>query len=197
MYWLGLGLLTVLNIAGLAFVAFFKGYGAKKGENLATHEDIEKLVEEAKKLTAATEEIKAQTSTAAVFKQQQWTAKKDAIVEAVKELGTHQHSATTLLFARTAFTELKAKLAVSTAELEEHKAEIDDASRIVEKSLADLRRARFLLFVFCGEAVRKQFQTVTNLIGQSAKKDDNGEATRAVLSALDELALLIKDDLKS
>jgi hypothetical protein len=55
-------LLTVF--AGL-FGGYLGAYMAKKGENKAIHEDIEKLVDQVKAVTTTTEEIKASMSTVA------------------------------------------------------------------------------------------------------------------------------------
>ena len=42
--------------------AFIGSYLKKKGENLATHEDINKLVDQVKSVTQATKEIEAKIS---------------------------------------------------------------------------------------------------------------------------------------
>jgi hypothetical protein len=71
--------LTVL--AGL-FGGYFGAYMAKKGENKAIHEDIEKLVDQVRAVTRTTEEIKASISTEA------WKRdlKKEACYELIKQL---------------------------------------------------------------------------------------------------------------
>jgi hypothetical protein len=44
------------------FGAYFGSYFRKKGENLATHEDISKLVDQVSAVTKATKEIEAKIS---------------------------------------------------------------------------------------------------------------------------------------
>jgi hypothetical protein len=76
--------LWLLSILLALFVGgFLKSYMSKKGENLATHEDIENLVEQTKKLTAATEEIKASISTDAWQRE----LKKETSFEVMKAVG--------------------------------------------------------------------------------------------------------------
>jgi hypothetical protein len=89
MFWTGLTIVVFVNVAAITFTAFFKGYGAKKGENLATHEDIQKLVDQVRAVTAATEEIKAQVSS----EQREWELKKEVLFEAVRDMATLQHAA--------------------------------------------------------------------------------------------------------
>ena len=63
MFWTALAAQVVLIICAITFVAYFKGYGSKKGENLATHEDIDKLVKQVEAVTKATQDIEASMST--------------------------------------------------------------------------------------------------------------------------------------
>jgi hypothetical protein len=52
-----------LTTLGGAFIGSFLGsYMKKKGENVATHEDIEKLVDQMKAVTQATKEIESRIS---------------------------------------------------------------------------------------------------------------------------------------
>jgi hypothetical protein len=47
---------------GAVFRPYFTGYATKKGENLATHDDIDKLVDQVKAVTEATKKIEAEIS---------------------------------------------------------------------------------------------------------------------------------------
>jgi len=89
MLWVGVAIIVFANVLAITFTAFVKGYGAKKGENWATHEDIQKLVDQVRAVTAATEEIKAQISS----EQREWNLKKEVLFEAVRDMGTLQHAA--------------------------------------------------------------------------------------------------------
>jgi hypothetical protein len=68
------------------FLGYFKGYTTKKGENLATHEDIDKLVDQMKAVTEATKKIGADISTGVWDKQKRWEMKREVLFEAAKRL---------------------------------------------------------------------------------------------------------------
>jgi hypothetical protein len=78
--------------AALSFVAgawvgpYLGGYSRKKGENLATHEDIEKLREQVAAVTTTTEQIKTEISDAAWNRQKRWELKREVLFEASKRL---------------------------------------------------------------------------------------------------------------
>jgi hypothetical protein len=55
--------LWVLTVLAGGFIGFMAAYLKKKGENLATHEDITKLVDQVRAVTTATKEIEAKIST--------------------------------------------------------------------------------------------------------------------------------------
>jgi hypothetical protein len=65
-------------IGGLAG-AYFRAYSTKKGENLATKEDIGKL-------TTITKKIESEISDAAWNRQRRWELKRDVLFEAIKRL---------------------------------------------------------------------------------------------------------------
>jgi len=68
--------------------AFIGSYLKKKGENLATHEDINKLVDQVKSVTQATKEIEAKISGDLWDRQKHWEAKRDSLLSAVKSLSS-------------------------------------------------------------------------------------------------------------
>src|ERR1039457_5932070 len=81
------GLTTLVT----AFVgSYLASYLKKKGENLATHEDIGKLVEQMQAVTQATKEIEAKISNEVWNRQKQWEVRRDVIFETVKQLGEVQ-----------------------------------------------------------------------------------------------------------
>lgn len=70
-FWLG-------SVACAAVGAYFGSYLKKKGENLATQEDLNKLVDQLKATTEATKRIEAQISGEMWDKQKQWELTRDA-----------------------------------------------------------------------------------------------------------------------
>ena len=68
--------------------AYLGSYLKKKGENLATHEDIDKLVEQVRAVTTTTKEIEAKISGELWDRQKRWEAKRDSLLGAVKSLSS-------------------------------------------------------------------------------------------------------------
>lgn len=65
------------TIVGLFVGGFLKSYMSKKGENLATHEDIEKLVDQVRAVTQTTKEIEAKISGDMWDRQKRWEMRRD------------------------------------------------------------------------------------------------------------------------
>jgi hypothetical protein len=78
--------LWLLTLLLGAFLGYLASYMKKKGENLATHEDIDKLVDQMKAVTQATKEIEAKISGEVWDKQKQWEMKREVVFEAIKRL---------------------------------------------------------------------------------------------------------------
>jgi hypothetical protein len=66
--------------------AYLGSYLKRKGENLATHEDIDKLVDQVAAVTTTTKEIEAKISRDLWDRQKHWEAKRDILFDAAKRL---------------------------------------------------------------------------------------------------------------
>ena len=75
-----------LTTIGAWFAAYCGSYFRTKGENLATHEDIDKLVDQVRAVTTATKEIEAKISNEVWDRQRQWELKREVLFEATKRL---------------------------------------------------------------------------------------------------------------
>lgn len=71
---------------GAVFRPYLTGYATKKGENLATHEDIDKLVDQVKAVTDATKKIEAEISSGVWDKQKRWEMKREVLFEAARKI---------------------------------------------------------------------------------------------------------------
>ena len=71
---------------GAVFRPYLTGYATKKGENLATHEDIDKLVDQMKAVTEATKKIEAEISSGVWDKQKRWEMKRQVLFEAARKI---------------------------------------------------------------------------------------------------------------
>lgn len=67
--------------------AHFGSYLRKKGENLATHEDIGILVDQVSAVTSATKEIEAKISNDVWDRQKRWELRREALFDATKRIG--------------------------------------------------------------------------------------------------------------
>lgn len=91
--WLAIAnvVVVVLNGILLAIVlvsgSFFKGYGMKKGERVATTEDLQLILKEVKEVTRTQEEIKRQIS----GRQRLWELKREIAYDILKTTGTIGH----------------------------------------------------------------------------------------------------------
>lgn len=69
----------VLATAGASFVgSYFGAYLKKKGENLATQEDIDKVVDQVRAVTRTTKEIESKISGELWDRQKQWDLRREA-----------------------------------------------------------------------------------------------------------------------
>jgi hypothetical protein len=74
-----LALWLLISIAGSLFGGYLAGYLRKKGENLATHEDFQKILRQLNETTRATKSIEAKVSDESWEKQRRWEMKRDAL----------------------------------------------------------------------------------------------------------------------
>ncbi|MBI3478017.1 MAG: hypothetical protein HY010_19970 [Acidobacteria bacterium] len=76
---------TVMFLSG-GGGAYLGSYLKKKGENLATHEDIDQLVEQVKAVTTATKQIETKISGDLWDRQRQWELRREILLSAAKKL---------------------------------------------------------------------------------------------------------------
>jgi hypothetical protein len=76
----------ILPLIGAGIGAFFGAYLKKKGENLATHEDINKLVEQVTAVTKATKEIEERISDRVWLKQRRWELQHQVIFDILEKI---------------------------------------------------------------------------------------------------------------
>ena len=79
-------LLVALNLLFWIAASFLKPYLGRKGENLATHEDLQDLVDQVKATTTATEGIKSDLSGRLWVSQEGWKLKTDVYVSLLSML---------------------------------------------------------------------------------------------------------------
>ena len=174
--------------------AYLGSYLKKKGENLATHEDIDKLVDQIKAVTQATKEIEAKISNEMWDRQKRWEIKKDAIFETMKELGT-----------------VKANLIELMSAYQVSKGRTDDlylqarnrVSRKYQEGLLGFERARMVAMLVAGKDLQNKFRDFVTVAAEFSRdiveeKDiDNHARLKEVIRCLEDLVELIRKDLEN
>jgi hypothetical protein len=75
-----------LGIIFGALLTYLTAYAKKKGENLATREDMQDLVKQMSEVTKATKKIEAEISSGVWDKQKRWELRRDTLFEVAKRL---------------------------------------------------------------------------------------------------------------
>ena len=173
---LTMGLTTLVS----AFVgSYLASYLKKKGENLATHEDIDKLVDQVRAVTTATKEIEERIESSVWSKQRHWEMKRDALFATVQALDR----------TKSAFIELWASQVFEVGD-----PEYKERKRVsTEKWLAEISRydeTRSSTSLVCRIAVRKALGEASQLFRSSAalvfkSKLDNDEFAAASATTRD------------
>ena len=83
-------------LLGAVLRPYFSAYSTKKGENLATHEDIDKLLDQVKAVTEATKKIEAEISGGLWDKQKRWEMKREVLFEATRKISEIDDAISTL-----------------------------------------------------------------------------------------------------
>lgn len=145
----GLNSVILIFLVVNAFKPFIGSYAAKKGENLATKEDIEQL-------TKIAEGIKAEISDKVWDRQKQWELKRDAVIEVMRNasplMGAMKEIET--IFAFQYLNREEAKRALSDA-----LARWADYEKLFLKSL-------LVAQVFAGEELIESLQKLRGIIRQ-------------------------------
>lgn len=76
----------IFSLIGAGGGAYLGAYLKRKGENLATHEDVDKLVGQMAAVTQATKEIEAKISSDVWNQQKRWEMKREVLFDAAKRI---------------------------------------------------------------------------------------------------------------
>ena len=145
-------------LLGSGVGAYFASYLAKKGENLATHEDINKLVDQVRAVTQTTKEIEAKISDDVWNRQRKWEIKRDLLFSLVKGLSAMAHSLDG------AFTNARVSQKIeppNPALMEKHQIE---TALDMKKSLTSFNEAWDLARLVCSDETRDAVFHVRSLL---------------------------------
>jgi hypothetical protein len=145
-------------------------------------------------VTQATKEIESKISNEMWDRQKQWEIKKDAIFDAMKEMGRVENSLIELMARYIAF---KSEIVAE----DERQARVDAGTRF-QQALMSLNRANVLLALVCSDEVRNKISVIVG-IGTNVRKhlstNDVNEAnkrTQELMDALSELTFMIRAELR-
>jgi hypothetical protein len=146
-------------LVGLFGRDFLPSYLKKKGENLATKEDIKELANQTAIITRTTKEIEARISIGVWAQQQRWDVQKTALLESLKELAT----AETFL----------SRLVYTFSHTSEHHGDWAEQRKEANEKYADavnnFRRTLLSTEIVCGRAIGDQLQAIDSIFNQMLK----------------------------
>jgi hypothetical protein len=143
----------VALVAGVG--AYFGSYLKKKGENLATHEDIDRVVDSVRAVTTATKEIEAKISNDVWDRQKRWEVKRDVLFETTKKIAIAKNALASL-YAHYK-TEKESKEKGQPERLEER----IRVGREWNDAADGLEEATMLADLACGEEMKKVLAALT------------------------------------
>jgi hypothetical protein len=167
-----------LFVLASGFGGYFGAYLKKKGENVATHEDIDKLVTQVSAVTQTAEEIKAGISDDVWRRQKHWELKKEVLLEATRKLRALEEALVSL---QTLY-QVKQKYD-SEKFMERTKEEFDLWRKVSE----DFKEAALLAGIVCGKELSDLCDTFSG-IARDGASEIMREDLRAYRQRLPELA---------
>jgi hypothetical protein len=159
-------LLLTAAVAGIG--AYFGAYLKQKGKNLATHEDIDKLVEQVAAVTKTAKEIETKISGDLWDRQKRWELKRDVLLETAKRLAAAEDALANLN--NVYMTALK-----NTPESAVFLPMKVEGNEKWFKALAALEESEFFAGVTCGKNIEDaidEFRRLGITVGAKISKDD-------------------------
>jgi hypothetical protein len=163
--------LWILSVLASGFVGFIAAYLKKKGENLATHEDIGKVVDQVRAVTTTAKEIEAKISTEVWDRQKRWEMKRDVLFEATKRLTALEDA---LLALHT--TRLAEKIHRKPDEPEWFEAKAQSAKKWDEAS-GKFEETGLLISIVCGKDIKEASDSLRLFTRQIASEILKNEET--------------------
>ena len=157
-----LTLVLTFVVAGAG--AYLGSYLKKKGENLATHEDIGELVNQMAAVTEATKTIEAKISNEMWSRQQRWEVQKSALLDSLKELASSE----ALLFA------MVHAFSAKDHETDEGKERRREANENFSEAINAFWRTQLATEIVCGRKIADQLEKIDRLFAIVRNKARQG-----------------------
>jgi len=156
-------ILWALSVIVALFIGgFLKSYLSKKGENLATHEDINRLVEQVRAVTQTTKEIESKISGELWDRQKRWELRRDLLLDLLRRTTVMSNALTALSSTYTARTQIGRP----TAQQEQVPIESNDAWL---KAADDYDQAVFVMDAVCGDGITRSALKLSGLCKRIAR----------------------------
>jgi hypothetical protein len=152
----------ILTLIGSFAGGYVGAYLTTKGKNLATHEDIHKLVDQVTAVTTATKKIEAEISSGVWDKQKRWEMKRDVLFLAAKAVTEVDDS---LLSLATVFRFKEKEEALSAERLKSSKRWMD--------ATINYDQTKLLVAVVCTKETKEAFDSfaaITAVMSQNITK---------------------------
>ena len=149
--------------------AYLGSYLKKKGENLATHEDINKLVDQVSAVTTATKQIETKISSDLWDRQKQWKLKREVLFDAAKKLSEVDNR---LLSLQTFWEHL------SQGKIEGEESRIRLQNKYVtqwQDSMRSFEETESLIFVTCSKETMRAFVEFADLLRNTSSNIVSGD----------------------
>jgi hypothetical protein len=158
-------------LVGVIAFPYLKGYSTRKGENLATHDDIDKLVDQVKAVTKATEEIKGEISRGLIDRQRVAEMKREVLFDTMRRVAAVYATINTLQAV------LKSQLANQTfaKSVDGMQMKIDKNNKYFGAA-SDLEESRLFVEVTCSPQVTEAISKFSALATTIAGKINEGDA---------------------
>jgi hypothetical protein len=171
---MGLAITTVVGSWGASFLG---AYLKKKGENLATQEDIKNLITQVSAVTTATKEIESKITGDLWDRQKRWELKREALFEMTKRIA----------LAKSALQHLCAVYTTEKASKEKGKPERPEKRIEVgtewTEAANELDQTTSLVALTCGQDVLKAVQAFAIFTGDLAEEITQGRPESFIASA--------------
>lgn len=174
--------------------AYLGSYLKKKGENLATHEDINKLITQVTAVTQATKEIEGKISHDFWEREKTWEVKREALFEAMKELANVEYGLSRLVLS---FSGQERSIRIRAQGFSK---EDTEATEIWNDALVNFKRTRILALLVGGQELKDAFDdlekfTLTTINDLRSKDEINVSWFPAFREHLDTLIEVVRGQL--
>lgn len=171
----------ILSVIGSLWIgSYFSPYLRKRAENLATHDDLEKLINQVRATTEATKRIEARISNEVWNKQQLWEMKRDTVISVIQTMDA----------TKDALMRYAAKrVSVAQAGADPNRFEIViQASLLWTERIAEFESKRAVAALICSKRLSDALLDV-----QQALRGGYSDLRKGKISSYDDIGAVIRD----